>query len=230
MLLVFANSLLNFYEVKMKNLINLLLVSAFAVSCVNLNGQLNVKTPMNVKVKGGFLNLKTKNVELAAGAYRAELKVNSAKSFSLKLRLDKEDDKDITIPLKSEKEFDLPSNGAVRVAGKDISQPFDLNGTITTTISSSDPVRTYESCSYTRYERRCEVNCRRTDRGALHCDCRDVLVTLYGTRIVDSHYNYTHRNLEAELLDESSRSQLATLSASGTESDRVTDYYGECRR
>ncbi|MFA6236326.1 MAG: hypothetical protein WC635_03275 [Bacteriovorax sp.] len=222
----------------MKNLFSLLLVSAFAASCINLNGQLNVTQTMNVKKKGGFLNMKTINVELEPGAYKSELKINSDKSFTLKLRADKEDEKDILIPIKSEKAFDLPANGPVRIAGNDISQPFNLNGTITTGYSDSSITRTLEDCTFTRNERHCEKVCneyrdpRRPERRPeVRCDiiCRDVAVTISGRRPVEYHYRYTHRNLEVEFNDINTQAQLATFSANGTESDRINDYYGECR-
>ena len=232
----------------MKNLFNLLMISAIAASCVNLDGQLNIKQPMTVKQKSGFLNLGSKKVELEAGIYKADLKINNSKSFTLKLRLDKEDDKDISIPLKSEKELNVPANGAVRIAGTDIDQPFDLNGTIATSYSESSITRSSETCTVTTYQRRCDKVCtevrprddrrdernprRPEGRSELRCEivCRDVPVSLYGIRMVDYHYRYTTRNLEAEFRDPKNPSaQLATLSATGTESDRVNDYYGDCR-
>lgn len=219
----------------MKNLMNLLLVSAFAVSCINLNGRLNIEQTMNVKTKGGFLNLKKKTIELEPGTYRADLKINSEKSFTLKLRLDKEDQKDILIPIKSEKAFNLPSNGEVKISGSDISQPFNLNGTIDTNYSESSTSRTTEDCTFSRTERHCEKICTTTARSngrpVVLCDvvCRDVLVTINGSRFVEYHYRYTHRNLNVAFNDINTQAQLATFNASGTESARINDYIGECR-
>lgn len=218
----------------MKNLINLLLVSAFAVSCINLNGQLNVQQEMNVKKKGGFLNLKTKNISLAPGLYRADLKINSEKSFTLKLRSDKEGENDILIPIKSKNAFNLPTNGAVTIAGKEISQPFDLNGTINTSYSESTMNRTTEDCTLSRTERHCEKVCvagSEVPRPIVRCNvvCRDVMVTFPGNRFVEYHFNYTHRNLDVEFKDINTQAQLATFSARGTETNRINDYVGECR-
>lgn len=220
----------------MKNFLSLLLVSAFAVSCINLNGQLNVEQTMTVKKKGGFLNLKTKNIELAPGSYRSDLKINSDKSFTLKLRADKEDDKDILIPLKSEKAFNLPANGVFTIGGSEIEQPFDLSGTINTEISNSSNTREFENCSFSRTERHCEKVCHTTPvaegrRPVTRCDivCRDVLVTIQGQRLVEYHYRYTHRNIDVAFLSANSANRLATFSARGTESDRINDYTGECR-
>lgn len=219
----------------MKKTILLLLVSTFAASCINLNGQLNVEQTMTVKKKGGFLNLKMKNVELAPGAYRADLKINNQQSFTLKLRSDKDGEKDILIPIKSENEFRLPLNGAVRISGKEIAQPFDLNGTISTDFSESAITRTTEDCTVSRTERHCDKVCATVGgdarRPVVRCDiiCRDVLVSFPGRRLVDYHYRYTNRVLDVAFNDIESKSQLATFSARGVESDRINDYYGECR-
>lgn len=220
----------------MKNLLNILMVSALAVSCINLNGKLNVTSTMSVKKKGGFLHLVTKNVNLEPGSYRADLKINNASSFTLKLRADKADEKDILIPIKSEKPFNLPNNGPVLIKGTEISQPFDLNGTIKTDYTYSDITRTDEDCTISRTERQCDKICTTTVAGqgrrpVVTCDivCRDVLVTFPGRRYVEYHYRYTHRDLVVAFNDVNNKAQLATFSAIGTESDRINDYYGVCR-
>lgn len=219
----------------MKNLLNLLLVSAFAASCINLNGQLNISQTMTMKKKGGFLNLQTKTINLEPGSYRADLKINNANSFTLKLKSDKADEKDILIPIRSEKAFDLPQNGTVKIAGSEIAQPFDLNGTIKTEYTYSDTTRTYEDCTISRTENHCEKICTTVGgdprRPVVRCDvvCHDVVVTFAGRRNVEYHYRYTHRNLEVAFSDLNSKAELATFSANGTESDRINDYYGECR-
>lgn len=221
----------------MKKIIGLLLVSAFAASCINLHGQLNVEQTMNVKKKGGFLNLKTKTVSLAPGAYRTELKVNNQKSFTLKLRLDEKENKEILIPIKSKNEFNLPSNGEFTINGNEIAQPFDVQGTIETSWSTSAQTRTFETCTMTRYERRCEKVCTThpagpgSSRVITTCNiiCNDVPITVYGERLVEYHYRYTHRDLKTIFVDTESKARLANYSARGTESDRITDYYGECR-
>lgn len=134
-----------------------------AASCVNLDGQLNVLTVMNVKKKGGFLNLQNKTVAIQPGIYNANLKINNESSFTLRLKADKEEESDIIIPINSEKSFDLPANGLIKIAGADISQPFDISGTIQTEITNSDIVRGIEQCTEYRTERRCEKICNNTD-------------------------------------------------------------------
>ena len=220
----------------MKNLINLLFVSAFAVSCINLDGLLNVEQSMVVKKKDGFLNLKTEKITLAPGSYRADLKINSQKSFTLKLRLDKKNDKEILIPIKSDDDLNVPENGNVKISGNEISQPFDLAGTIKTEYSNSDTTRDYESCTYTvrnstRCERVCTTSRSEGRRPETRCDniCRDVVITVNGSRMVEYHTRYTSRKLNVSFKDTTSKAKLASFTANGTESQRVNDYTGECR-
>ena len=229
----------------MKNVLNLMLVSAIAVSCVNLDGQLNVQRQMSVNKKGGFLNLKTIRVNLDQGSYRAELKLKSDKNLSLELKLPNE--KDITIPIKSGSSLNVPTNGTIRIAGSSIGQPFDINGTINTEYSQSPSVSGYESCTFTRTEYRWERVCRDVNEGGHDRDHRDhrdhrdyreqrcseerrtVEVSTTGSRFDVSHTTTTDRKITAELKDLNSKALVATLNASGSESVRVVESSGICR-
>ena len=241
----------------MKNLAGLLALSLMAVSCVNLEGNLTVNQQMSVRTKGGFLNLKNKTIQIAAGNYRADLKVKGEKNFMLKVSSDKKDE--INIPIKSKSDFSIPDNGPIAISGNDINQPFDLAGNVTTNISNSDIVKTNEGCTYERTERRCEKVCEpqredaprghddkkdgdRSDNGRKDGDkggddrkekceivCRDVQVTLNGNRYAEYHIRRTDRSLIAKLLQANSKNELATFSGSDSSSERVNDYLGECR-
>ena len=222
----------------MKNVLNLMFVSAIAMSCVNLSGQLNVQQPMQVNRKGGFLNLKTIPVNLGQGSYSAELTLKSDKSLSLELKMPN-DQKDITIPIKSGTSLNVPSNGTIRIAGSSIHQPFDINGTISTEYTSSPTVSGYESCTYTRQERRFERVCRdenqdrhdgnHNNQEVCNNEESTVTITETGSQFVVSHVDTTDRTLTAELKLANSTSQVATLNASGSESVRVIDSTGICR-
>lgn len=216
----------------MKSFIALIALSLLSASCVNLEGTLNVEQMLSAKKRGGFLNLKMKTVQIQPGAYHASLKVNSAKSFTLKLKADKEGEADILIPLKSEKDFAIPTNGNVIIRGSDISQPFDVSGKIATTVTNSDTVRSTEVCTNQRTENHCEKICApAAPNGTVHCNiaCHDVVVTWEGSRFVEYHNKYTERNLSAELLDAENKSLRATFSGTDYDTDKIYDYYGECR-
>ena len=187
---------------------------------------------MSVNKKGGFLNLQTRSVTLNQGSYAAELKLKSDKSLTLELKMS--DKGDILVPIKSDSSLKVPDNGAVKISGSSISQPFDLNGTIATAWTNSPQESGYESCSYTRSEVQWERVCRDAgDRNHRDVRCenerRDVEITTTGTRFVVSHFVTTNRKLDVALNDVKSNAQLATLSVSGTELARIVDNYGICR-
>ena len=238
----------------MKNLFGLLLISAVAASCVNLNGQLNVQSSMAIKKRSGFLNLSTKTVTLEPGSYSSELKLKSDKNFVLRIRSNK-DDSEIIVPIKSKNNLNIPDTGAINVTSNEISQPFDLNGSIKTNYSDSPTIRSTESCSIYRVERRCEKICRTTriptpprghdrddrngkgddrregGREETRCDivCRDISISFPGIRYVDYHTRFTSRDLNVTLNDVKSSAQLATLKVNGTSSETINDYISECR-
>ncbi len=225
-------------ESQMKNVIALLALSLMTVSCVNLEGRLNVSQVLNAKKRGGFLNLQMKSVAIQPGNYQANIKVNNAQSFTLKLKSDKEGSADILIPIKKETDFSIPTNGNIIIRGSEISQPFDLSGRIETNVTLSAQVRTIEECSIQRTENHCDKICSGGTAPAPgrpgippYCDivCRDVLVTFPGTRFVEYHNRYIERNLSADLLDVENKSVLASFTGTDTDSNRITDYYGECR-
>ncbi len=230
----------------MKNVMGLLLLSVLSASCVNLSGNLNVSETLTAKKRGGFLNLQLKTVKIEPGNYSSNLKINSDKSFTLKLRAEKEGDADILIPIKSEKSFNLPTTGAVEIKGSEVAQPFDIKGSIVTNVTSSEQVRTTESCTYTLPEQRCEKVCvetpnpaprvpregeRRPVDKAVDCRvvCQMVQVSYNGNRFVEYHTLYTSRSLTANIHEVDSAKVLATFSGNGNESDRINDYVGECR-
>lgn len=220
-------------EDTMKSLMAVVALSLLSVSCVNLEGNLNVEQMLTAKKRGGFLNLKMKSVDIQPGIYHASLKVNNAKSFTLKLKADKEGEADILIPIKSEKDFAVPANGNVIIRGSEINQPFDISGNIKTTVTNSNTVRSTEDCSAQRTERYCDRVCTAPTQpsGTVYCNvvCHDVVVTYQGTRFVEYHNKFTERNLTAELLDAQNKAVRARFTGTDYDTDKVYDYYGECR-
>lgn len=217
----------------MKNLIAVLALALVSASCVKLEGTLNVEQVFTAKKRGGFLNLQRKSVEIQPGSYHASLKVNNSKSFTLKLKADNEGEEDILIPIKSTNDFSIPTNGNVVIRGNEINQPFDVSGRIKTDVTYSDSVRSTEDCTAQRTERYCDRVCTTPSQpsGTVYCNvvCRDVVVTYPGTRYVEYHNKHTQRTLSAELLDAENKDIKARFSGVDYDTDRVYDYYGECR-
>lgn len=207
----------------LKSLMGLLVLSLLSTSCLKLDGQLDVRQAMSAKKKSGFLNLKTKEIKIEPDLYNAELKINGNKSYTLKL----EGRDKILIPIKGEKDLNIPNNGQIAISHNDINQPFDLRGDIKTNITHSGGTDTVEDCSWTVTENHCQKICDKPD--ACRIECKDVQVTLKGRHQVSYHYRTTHRDLSIDFLKADKPEVLATFTGSDTQVDRITDFEGVCR-
>ena len=206
----------------LKVLMGLMVVSLISTSCVSLNGQLDVKQMMAAKKKSGFLNLKTTEIQIRPDLYSAELKINSDKSYTLKLS----GHNNILIPIKSSKDLNVPSNGHVAISHNDINQPFDMRGEITTDINDSERSDVIEDCTFTVTENHCQKICDKPD--ACSIVCKDEQVTINGRHEVAFHYRTTHRDLNMDFLKADKPEVLASFHGSDTQTDRITDFSGVC--
>lgn len=206
----------------LKNMMCLLAVAVFSASCVTLEGRLDVKQAMSAKKKAGFLNLKTKEIRIEPDLYEAKLKVNSDKSFTLKL----EGRENILIPLRSEKDLNVPKNGRVFISHADINQPFDVSGFISTDVSETERQRAIEDCSVTVTENHCKKICE--NEHSCKVECKDEQVQLKGHHLVEFHYQTIHRDLSMDLLKQEKAEVLASFHGTDTETFRVTDFEGRC--
>lgn len=207
----------------LKSLMGLIVLSLLSTSCLKLDGQLDVRQAMSAKKKSGFLNLKTKEIKIEPDLYRAELKINGNKSYTLKL----EGHEKILIPIKSENDLNVPTSGQIAISHNDINQPFDIRGNIKTDITHSGGTDTVEDCTWTVTENHCQKICDKPDSCTIAC--KDVQVTLRGHRQVSFHYRTTHRDLSVDFLKADKPEVLATFNGSDTQVDRITDFEGLCR-
>lgn len=207
----------------LKSLMGLVVVSLISTSCLSLNGQLDVKQMMSAKKKSGFLNLKTKEIQIQPDLYQAELKINSDKSYTLKLS----GRDNILIPIKSSNDLHVPTNGRVAISHNDINQPFDISGNITTDVSESDRTDTVEDCTWTVTENHCQKICDKPD--ACQIACKDEQVTLHGRHEVSYHFQTIHRDLAMDFLKQDKPEVLASFHGTDTQTDRIDDYVGQCR-
>jgi hypothetical protein len=201
----------------------LIVVSLISTSCLTLDGQLDVKQMMSAKKKSGFLNLKTKEIQIQPDLYQAELKVNSDRSYTLKLTGHEQ----ILIPLKSDKSLSIPSNGRVSISHNDINQPFDIDGNIATDVSNTDRIDAVEDCSWTVTENHCKKICDKPD--ACKIECADVQVTLHGRHEVSYHYRTINRDLAINFLKQDKPEVLDSFHGTDSQTDRISDYDGVCR-
>lgn len=221
----------------MKQLMSVLLVSVAATACVHLDGQFDVKQPLNTKIKTGFLNLQTKDMQIQPGIYDATVKSMSDKKLFLKIKPRGVDQKDILIPIKSKDDLNIPTAGEFELTAAEIDQPFNVLGSIKTDYSESSRQREIQSCTITRVERHCvEVSSLDrqpptpgpTPRPQPRIVCTDVTISIPGEKVVEFHTIYTSRDVTANFVDPQTKDVLAELSSSGSESRRVTDYESPC--
>lgn len=204
----------------------LLSVLLLSVSCVDLNGSLQVNEAFNVKKKSGFLNLKTKIVTLLPGQYSAELVVKSSKN--LKLILKGGDLGEINIPIKSHDNLNIPRNGQFYIEGKNINQPFNVSGTISTVFNHYGYTNEVLKCQRQFQEKRCEKICNK-EAGTCDIACKEVTITIEGLQEVSYHFVSTERQTDIELIPENSSTVVAILPIRGIETEKIIDRESVCR-
>lgn len=209
-----------------KKAMMLLGVLLISVSCVELNGSLQVREAFNVKKKSGFLNLKTKIVTVTPGQYRAELTAKTANNLKLVLRGGSLGE--INIPLKSDDQLNIPRDGQFYIEGRRIGQPFNVSGVINTEVFQYGHTSTIERCQRELRERRCEKVCNK-EEGKCDIVCKDVTITIDGLKDIAYHYKRTERLAQLEFMPENSTSIAATLPVRGMEIDKIIDRESLCR-
>ncbi len=205
----------------MKKMLMMLSVLLLSVSCVDLNGTLQVQQPLTVKMKSGFLGLKTKTRTLAPGAHQARLVVKSSKNIKLELG-------DQDIPIKSDDSLNIPQNGQFYIDARKIEQPFSVAGNMRTDVEHYGWTDTTERCERNIVENRCEKVCARDSN---RCDvvCKDVTITLYGIKDISYHYKRTDRQVSLEIMPENSTAIVARMVSRGIETDKIIDRESICR-
>jgi hypothetical protein len=209
----------------MKKMVMLLGILLLSVSCVDLNGSLQTNESLKVKIKSGFLNLKTKTITIAPGVIPAELIVKSSKNITLELKGGSLGN--IKIPIKSGDSLNIPTNGQIYIEGRKIDQPFNASGSITTNYNTYGYTNTIEQCDRQIVENRCENICNR--EGRCNYICRDITFIIYGQKEVSYHYLSTERQVSLEIMPENSTAIAGVLSARGVETNKIIDRESFCR-
>ena len=209
----------------MKKMVMLLGVLLLSTSCVDLNGSLQVNEAFKVKIKSGFLNLKTKTITIAPGSHQAQLTVKSSKNITLELKGGSLGE--IKIPIKSSDSLRIPVDGAFTIEGSKIEQPFNASGVINTEVDHHSYTDVVERCERSVVETRCEKVCTKEGR----CDsvCKDITVTFHGLKDVSFHYMRTDRQVSLDLMADNSSAVVARLTARGIENDKIIDRESICR-
>lgn len=120
----------------MRNIAIFIVMLSF-VSCKKFTGDLLVNDHI-------FFKSGNSSQVLLTGEYKAQLKVKRNNKFTLKLK--SEYDKK-SIKFKLPKKLSLPTEGSFYFNSKQISQPFDLEGQISTQVSFGEEITEQETCN-----------------------------------------------------------------------------------
>jgi len=186
------------------------------VACGGINGLLSVDYPITLKSNWN------RNIEIPAGEYQSEIILQKNRSrIALKVEVENNLKKKFYFKFPSEQDipsgnedFNLPSN----MSG----QPYDLQGNIATEEWESETVEDNESCTYEEDVHRCYP-----DQNGQQ-NCRWERVTRHGRQDVEYHYEYTKRDLIAELLNTETRDQVASFDGTRTDEYKRYEYQGRC--
>jgi hypothetical protein len=208
----------------LKSFLSKMLVTVMLTSCVNVGGHLDLKLPMAAKKKSGFLNLKTTEIQIQPDLYNAQLTFLSGKNYTLKLT----GRETISIPIKSSSDLHIPTNGPIFISHNNINQPFDLKGFIRTDVSETSRYNDLEDCTVTFTENHCQKICEKPETCSIVC--KDEQVTIHGRREVLFHFRTTDRNISFEFQKADKGEALGQFTGQGSETEKINDFVGACRR
>ena len=163
-----------------------------------------------------FANIGRRHINIQPGTYEVHLEAKSTNSFVLNLKLNNDDDQ-IIIPIKSDESLQIPYEGNIKIAGKDIAQPFNINGTIRREDSDSETTTTEEVCSYSEFNKNCDST------------CSDPILTIKGKHSINSHSHITKRILDITFNDLNTNAELGVYNAIGIDNEKVVESQTECK-
>lgn len=200
----------------MNKLSLLLLLPVVALSgCDSISGEIKVSQEFPVKVREGFLGLKTRIGNLKKGTYEATLAPVLGGGVQIVL---KQGDRQSHLPINITNKSRLPKyDGRLDLPASETGQPFDLVGDVNSERSQSDLIRTTESCSRTKYVRECKRD-----------KCEDVSITITGEQDVEYYYSYIDTYLSAKVMKPRKSQVLAKFNGSRRESSKNYTYQGAC--
>ena len=229
-------------EMRLKTLAMAAVMTLGLTSCDDFSGQFSANQELKLVHTTIFGNKKTKKVPM--GKYKATLGFSSANKVKLTLKEDNGDNISVKIKLPENRQFPT-FTGKIDLPASQTGQKYDLKGKINTEVTRGAPTSTYESCTYTRYVRKCERVCdapvnrdgdvvrdRRdlNDRRNRNCrrTCRQVPVSVSGTRDVTYHYTTTYKRIKLGVFNPGSNGRLGAFKGDLTDTDKVYDFYGKC--
>ncbi len=176
------------------------------VSCETLSGQLVALTKLNFK----------KGVIVEEGTHQSEIKI---KKRSLKITINDGE----TIKFKIPKGRTIPSeNGQIFLTQSEISQPYDIQGSVMTKFLDSESRSGYESCSYSQPYTVCYPD----GRGRMRCYTE--YRSIYGSRSVQYRLRKEEKDIVVELMAPGSSLIKGKFTGKKIKQYRMYEYQGAC--
>jgi hypothetical protein len=195
----------------MKSLVLPILAIFFLVSCERIEGQLNVTTDVKLINSDGASRL------IRVGTYAADIKANTSKKITL--RLNNDGDEKYTFALPSS----VPSNGDFAYSSKQIGQPVDLNGNVTTAITNSPSTQRVETCTYTQNFRVCHPG----PGGRMYCTTESR--TIVGRKMITFYDRRTDKNVNLSIKAPGTNTEVADFHGDIAWIDRIITRETQCR-
>lgn len=169
-----------------------------------------------------IFNVKNKTATIVPGKWASQIEFESKKEVKLHIQTPNEK-KPTTISFKVPKGMTLPQeNGEFQLLSAQSGQPYDVNGSVTTTHKDSSEQWGWESCTY-RVERQ---ECYYDANGRPYC--RWVYYDVHGQRNVRFFVRDTKQVLGFELLNATAAS-AGTFTGTKNSTQRIYSYTGQCR-
>jgi hypothetical protein len=131
-------------EENMKNTMLLMSVLLLSTSCVGLDGRFHVYEAFTVEKKSGFFNQKISKALVEPSVYKVSLKPTGGNNYLLELKGGISGS--MQIPITTDGDLNIPTDGKFRISAEKINQPFDISATVKTDILEYGYGITTESC------------------------------------------------------------------------------------
>lgn len=206
----------------------LLLVALLGLgACNDLDGTFKAHKDLVFKTKKRVFSSKYVNVKVPARDYSAEFRFTSFDNLKIDLSgISK------TIKIKLPDNLDIDErDDEFYIQGSQVKQRYDFDGRIKSDYTRSETRRERESCSYTRYERRCRQSCHVDNRGRQVCrtHCSDEPVTHWGHRRVEYYLSTRNTQMRLKVLEPSTSEIVGQFKGRDVNTHRVVTHESICR-
>lgn len=179
--------------------------------CEKIEGQLNVNSDLKLVSSKGVVR------SVRVGTYEADVKAKTSKKITLRLNNDGDEKYVFALP------SSIPSNGDFAFSAKQVGQPVDLNGNVTTAITNSPTTQRVESCTYTQNFRVCSPG----PMGGMIC--RTETRQIPGRKMVTFYDRRTDKNVNLSIKAAGTEAVIADFNGDIAWVDRIITRQTQCR-